>query len=561
MLLPLLTVGLSLAQAPSAPPPSRPAADPVDWDAAGEEAARLLSQYLQVDTINPTGNETRGAVFLAAWLAREGISAEIFEFAPGRGSLVARVEADPDRESGPPLCLLSHIDVAEAEADRWPAETGPLSGAIDADGWVWGRGALDMKGLTAMHAMSMALVARGGIALRRDLVLIAVSDEEVSNLGMAQVAERWGGLGCGHVLNEGGIGIRDLFFDGQDVVTVSVGEKGALWGRVVATGAPGHGSVPLPDQSIDRLLDAIDAIEGRPVTPAYHASLLELLAAVGAHEGGLAGAILQRPALVKTLLRGTFLENPITRAVVTDTANITGLGGAMQPNVVPGEAWANLDARLLPGTDPDAFRASLTAAIDDPHVRIDTDSFIASNVSEWRGDPVYQALISRSVEGYPERVTGPVLSVGYTDSAVARALGARAYGFMPIVATAEQVATMHGDNERVSVTQLTRGVQIMTRVVLDVAGATSGSAPARPSVAWPPMRWPAPDWMRHTAAQPVVPLPPRFAGLTEPPLAAPTSPGPPGPAAPLLAPSPSPWGAEAPAAPEPPPPPPPVWGG
>lgn len=452
------------------PPPWRD----LDWPALGLETAQVLAAYLQVDTVNPPGNETAGARFLAERLAAEGIASEIWEYAPGRGSLVARL---PGSGAEPPLCLLSHIDVATAEAERWPEGKGPLSGAIDEEGRVWGRGALDMKGMGALELMVMVLAAREQVPLRRDLVLIAVADEEVSNLGIDHVASRWEEIGCSHVVNEGGLGIRDAFFDGQTVFPISVGEKGVLWTRMVASGEPGHGSVPLPDQAPERMLAAVEAVRARKPRPVYDEALLELLDRVGAHQGGLAGFVLQRPALVRALLRGRLMGNPLTRAGVTDTANVTGYGGAKEPNVVPAEVWANVDSRILPGTSPEAMVAHLQETVDSEHVRFEVIMAKEALVSEWRDDPFYAALAARVVEGRPEAVAGPVISVGYTDSIALRPLGVRAYGLVPFVLGEDELRTMHGDGEHVSTENLEQGLRVLYQAVLDVSEDPSGPRP------------------------------------------------------------------------------------
>jgi acetylornithine deacetylase/succinyl-diaminopimelate desuccinylase-like protein len=460
----------------------------VDWQAVGEDAALLMQDYLRADTLNPPGNETVGAEVLAAWLAERGIEGRIVEMAPGRGNLIARIDAAGADRAGGPLCLLSHIDVAEAEADRWREGHGPLSGVRDGDDVIWGRGALDMKGLGVMEAMTMALVADQRIPLQRDLILLAVADEEIDNQGIQfLVDEHWDELQCEYVINEGGVGIADMFFEGQTVFPISVGEKGVLWGRVVATGEPAHGSVPQGGQAPERMVDAALSLRGRKAKPVYHDSLLELLHNVGAHKGGAAGAVLKREGLVKSLLKGTLMGNPLTRAAVTDTVNLTGYGGALAPNVVPSEVWSNLDSRILPGTDPEAFRQELLQLIDDPDVRIDVIMAQEATVTEWRGDPFYAALAARAVEGRPDAVAGPVISVGYTDSIVLRPLGVKAFGFMPVVLTADEVATMHGDDERISVENLREGSRILSLAVLDVAGAPGGVQPAaRPALPWPP---------------------------------------------------------------------------
>ncbi|MFT5460296.1 MAG: acetylornithine deacetylase/succinyl-diaminopimelate desuccinylase-like protein [Myxococcota bacterium] len=441
-------------------------AQDIDWHAVGDETVEILANYLRVDTVNPPGNETLGARFLADLLATDGIKSEIVEFAPGRGNLIARLHGSGDEA---PLCLLSHIDVVTAEAAQWRADRPPLGGVI-ADGYVWGRGALDMKGMGVLELQVLRLLRRHAVPLRRDVVLIAVADEEVNNLGMKFIVEEhWDRIGCSHLINEGGIGLIDMFFDDQTVFPISVGEKGLLWGHLVASGAPGHGSTPLPDESPERLHSAVESLSRRRVRPRFHESLYQTLANVGEHRGGLTGTILQSPALVRLLLRRRLMKNPLTRAAITDTVHVTGYGGAKQPNVVPVDSWANVDARLLPGTSPDAMEARILDAIRVPEVRFERSHAEFAAVTTW-DDPLYTAIATRAVKGMPEAVAGPIVSVGFTDSIYVRPLGVRAYGFVPFAVTLEDATGMHGNNERVSIDNVHRGVRVLFDIVTDVAG-------------------------------------------------------------------------------------------
>jgi acetylornithine deacetylase/succinyl-diaminopimelate desuccinylase-like protein len=255
----------------------------------------------------------------------------------------------------------------------------------------------------------------------------------------------------------------------------------------------------------------VEALRAHTERPQIHASFLELFAAAGAHAGGLPGWVLQRPGLVRLLLMKRLKGNPLTLAVMTNTLNPTGYGGAAEPNVVPSESWANLDARLLPGTNPDAFLAKLGSIIDDERIRIDVTSLVESNVSPWTGDPLYEALVTRAVEGKPEAVAGPVLSPGYTDSAPLRALGVRAYGFLPVMMGEPQIVTMHGDNERISVAQITDGLRVLALALADVVAQAGATRPPPDPIAWPT------DWPFSTEGLVVPPLPPRGARLTDDP--------------------------------------------
>ncbi len=449
---------------PLAAPPYHP---PIDWSAAGQEAAQVLSAYLQVDTTNPPGNEEKGAEFLRDLLAREGIESRILSYAPGRGSLIARLPGHgPDK----PLCLMSHMDVVTAEADKWAPGKAPLGGLIE-EGQVWGRGALDMKGMGTIEAMTLIWLKRLGIPLKRDVILLAVADEEVNNQGIRHlVDEHWGEIGCSELINEGGLGLKGAFFPDQTVYAISVAEKGALWVKMVALGEPGHGSTPRPGGAPWRLMDAVDKLREREVKARFHPSFFELLYQVGKSQKGLSRAVLTHPSSVRSLLTPRLMKNPVIRATLTNTVNLTGFSGAREPNVIPSEVSAILDCRLLPGVQPQEVLEELKALTGhDPHLRFEIIDQKSGNDSPWN-TPLYEALARRAVEGRADAVAGPVVSPGFTDSIIVREKGVHAYGLVPFEVTAEELATMHGNNERVSIANLESGLRILLNAVMDVAG-------------------------------------------------------------------------------------------
>lgn len=476
LVLPLLAL-VAGACAPKLPP--RAVADPtslqwserVDWEEVGPETTGALANYLRVDTINKPGNERDGALYLGALLDRDGIAWELQELpdlGENRANLIARLPAKNPVE--PPLCLLSHIDVVPAESASWPDVGQPLSGNI-IDGELYGRGALDMKSVGIVQLQAMALLSRLDAPLRRDVILLAVSDEELDNVGMLRlVEEHWDELQCGHVINEGALGVQDALFEGQTVHAISVGEKGVFWVEMVAEGPPGHGSTPLEGEAIQRLRAALDAIDDIKQKPEWHPMMLGLLGEVGRHKGGFLGFVMRRPFLVRTLARGTLMGNPLTRASLTTTVHLTGLDGIEQVNVVPGKARATFDVRTQPGVTGDQVMAELqeaTAHVKGISFRVLSD--FPANVSEWEGDPVYDAIAGHALEGRPDSVAGPFLSVGFTDSIFARPMGARAYGYAPFVLDEELLATMHGDAERIPVAALQEGARRMFGIVVQSA--------------------------------------------------------------------------------------------
>lgn len=440
----------------------------VDWSIAGDEAVRTLSAYLQVDTRNPPGDEDLGVSFLAERLDGWQIPWERLELAPGRSTLIARLKGSGAER---PLCLMHHIDTVSAEADRWPEGKGPWSGAV-ADGFVWGRGALDMKGLGVLQLHVLGWLKKLEIPLDRDVVLLAVADEEAGNLGAKQLADPavWERIGCSHLINEGGLGVKDALFEGQAIHAISVAEKGVLWVEVIAEGRAGHGSVPQPEEEApERLRRAMEALEGYRPQYRIDPAMYELLANVGAQKGGLTGMVLRSKALVRTLAWGKLRGNPTTNATLHDTLHLTGMAGGEAPNVVPSRVSATYDCRLLPGTSPDAMLQRLQERVAKiPGISIRVIQSERSNGSPV-DDPLYRAIAKYAVEGRPNAVAGPLLSVGFTDSIYLRPLEVAAYGYAFFEVDSETAETMHGHGERVPVDEVKEGLRRLFSVVVDQA--------------------------------------------------------------------------------------------
>ena len=460
----VLSCATKVAVLPPAPVDIHPYRSVVDWESVEDEATDILSGYLQVDTTNPPGNETEGALFLGGILEESGIPYEIHESSPGRGNLIARLEGAGSEK---PLCLLSHIDVVTAEPDKWPEDKQPLSGVVK-DGYVWGRGALDMKGMGVMELMTMLLLKRNEVPLKRDVILIAVADEETGGEGMQYLVNTyWDYLDCGQLINEGGLGLYDMLFEGQTVYPISVGEKGSLWVKMTAHGDAGHGSTPRPNEAPQYLLNAIDALENRDVDADLSAEMQMFLAAVGEGKGGVNGFVLKRKALVNRLVKPKLMDNPLTRAAIINTVHLTGLEGRNEPNVVPSEVSAILDCRLQPDVDPEEFLSWLETLVG-PNITFETIGAKQGNASPW-DDPLYYALVRAATEGEPESVAGPVISVGFTDSIYVRPKGTNAYGFVPVRLTEEEMRGFHGAHERLSVKELGLGTKKLYSAVLEVS--------------------------------------------------------------------------------------------
>ena len=425
----------------------------INWKEAGEEASQLLSAYIQVDTTNPNGNETRGAEFLGTFLEKEGIPYEIHESSENRGNLIARIRGDGTEK---PICLLSHIDVVTAEPEKW--EKDPLSGEIS-DGYIWGRGALDMKSMGVMELLTMVWLKRLDIPLKRDVILLAVADEEVQGEGARFIRDNyWDFIQCSHMINEGGLGLQDMMFEGQNVYPISVGEKGAVWLKMIASGEPGHGSTPRPNEAPRYLMEALDALGTRELGEEFSPQLVSLMNAVGQHKGGATGIVLRNKTLRNVLVTPKLMSNPLTRAAMINTVHVTGFGGQNKPNVVPSEVYAILDCRIQPGVDPQDFIASLEAIVASEQIHFEIISATSGSVSPTE-DPLYKALAYQATKGESDAVAGPVISVGYTDSNYFRPLGVKAYGFHPVLLTEKDMEGFHGHNEKISTSNMENGLR------------------------------------------------------------------------------------------------------
>jgi len=422
-----------------------------------DEVVQRLSGYLQVDTVNPPGNESRGVEYLAGILDAEGIEYTSGESAPGRGNLWARLEGD----DAPGLVLLHHIDVVPVEHDAWSFE--PFSGEVR-DGYVHGRGALDTKGLGIVQLQAFLALADSGTPLSRDVWYVATADEEAGGAyGAGWLIESHPELfsDVGYLLNEGG-SIRER--TGELAVGVEVTQKVPLWLRLTASGRPGHGSAPQVETAVTRLLRAAQRIaETRfqaRVVPAVH----EMLAGIAPYQDEERALALADP--VEAVQDDAFmlslqLEEPGLHALLRNTCSITRLEGSAKINVVPAVARAELDCRLLPDQDPKAFVEELAIIINDPMVHIERIMGFSPAVSQ-SDTELFEAIRAVSEEYFPGSRVIPQVSAGFTDSHFFRDLGITSYGYSPFVLPVHEMRGVHGNDERISVENLRRGTQIMT---------------------------------------------------------------------------------------------------
>ena len=424
------------------------------------QAPELLARYLRIDTVNPPGNETRGAQFFAQQFEAAGIEYEIAESAPGRGNIWARLKGGRK----PALVLLNHIDVVPADERFW--DVPPLSGAIQ-DGYVWGRGALDMKGTGIMQLQAFLAVAASGKKLKRDLVFVATADEEAGGaFGAGWLAKNRPDIfkGAGYLLNEGGYSTQ---LNGDTLFLLEVTQKVPVWLRLTAVDEPGHGSSPTTTTSVTRLLRAgarlADTQFPARVVPAV-AKLFAGLAPYQSDEFRPYYEDIEKAIADDAFLRRLQAVNPSQHALLRNTCSLTTLQGSSKINVIPPEAVLELDCRMLPDQDEAAFVEQIRTIVNDANIRIEKVMSLSPAVSPASGE-LYELIEQLVGERYTNAKVIPSVSTGFTDSHFFRALGIRSYGLGLYQVPRSDARGVHGNNERIGVKNLQQATQTLTELV------------------------------------------------------------------------------------------------
>lgn len=449
---------------------SRPAA-PLPAEATAilaslqDEAVELLREAIRCDTSNPPGNEAPLAEALASYLRGAGLAPRLLGPEPHRTSVIARLPgAGPDR----PMLLSAHLDVVPARASEWRHP--PFAAELH-DGYVWGRGAVDMKAMAVMSAVVMKALAREGGTRRRDVIFAGVADEEAG-----------GGRGAGWLVANhpeeirAEVGVTEiggftLPFGETTLVPVQVAEKGVQWLRLVGRGLPGHASLPHDDNAILKVTRAASRL-GSPLRFRVVPETRRFLAELGRAQGG-ASALLTR--LLTTSWLGPRLvpllpperRRPL-RAMLHDLATPTMLAGGLGPNVIPGEASCHVDARYLPGTTREEL-LRLVAERVGPEVEVEPLEGLPPVVMPYP-TPLYEAIERVMAAEVPGARVVPYLMPGFTDAKHYAKLGMTVYGFAPVaLAKDEPFASLyHAPDERISVAGFLKGLVWLHRVVREV---------------------------------------------------------------------------------------------
>src|SRR2546425_10328411 len=441
----------------------------IDWTALGGESVALLRRYLMIDTTNPPGNEAAGATFLAAVLERDGIAGEMGAPTPGGPNLMARPKGDG---SLPGIVLHHHLAVACAARRYWTVD--PFGGVVR-DGYLYGRGAIDMKSTGIMHLAALLAIKRARVRLKRDLVLLATADEEAGSLYGAQfIADQrrdWL-AGAEYAISElGGIEAHAGFKAPLGHIVIS--EKTGLPLALTAKSAPGHGSMPWPDTAPHRLIRALSrllAVE-RPlrVLPEVQEYFAQLASVLPVDQG--AGYDDLQRSLADAAFRARFLTDRLHAAMVRTTFAVTMLRGSEKGNVIPPEASAGIDCRMLAGDDPEEIAAWVRRVIDDHRVEVTvTGEAKAPNLSP-PDTELYKALADALRRRAPGTVVAPEILVAFTDNWVFRRCGLHGYGWSPFVLDEGEWRRVHGNDERLSLENIREGARCYVEMLLDVAGA------------------------------------------------------------------------------------------
>ncbi len=427
------------------------AAEP-NWKAAEKEVVQLLQKLIRTDTQNPPGNELAACRVLKEFFDKEGISNRIYRVEKGRANLVARLHGNG---SSKPILLVAHTDVVPFDPQEWSVP--PLSGEIR-EGYLYGRGTLDVKGLLAVEAMTLALLKRQNIPLQRDIVLLATAAEETGGgIGVGWMLEKHREeLEAAFALNEGG---RIVLRDGQPLyIGIQTEEKAAYNIKLIARGTSGHASVPRLDNPIFALAEALRRLEG-------HAQTQHLDQVTRTFFQGIA----PYDSTVRWVNGQVITDNPVYLAFLNNSLSPTMLEGGLKSNVIPPSAAVVLNCRLLPDQNIDEFVDTLRAWVGPGPYEFEYAA---------RGNPPPPSSTQSSgfilieqvcKQMFPGAPVLPYLSPGASDGTRLRRAGIPTYGLLPFPAKEEEVGRIHGKDERVSVEALMMGLKLVYAVA-ELAG-------------------------------------------------------------------------------------------
>ncbi|HEY6969585.1 MAG TPA: M20/M25/M40 family metallo-hydrolase [Candidatus Angelobacter sp.] len=450
----LLFAALSVAQASP------------DFKKADDEALRFLSELVKINTSNPPGNEARATEYIKSVLAAEGIAAEIYESAPGRGNLVARLKGNGKKK---PLLLMGHLDVVGVERDKWTLD--PFA-AVVKDGYLYGRGSHDDKAMDAANLEVFLLLHRLKIPLDRDVILLAEAGEEgTTQFGIDfMVANHWDEIACEFALNEGG---NTPEAAGKVIyVGISTTEKVPRGLKLVAHGTSGHGSVPRLDNAIVHLAAAVAKVGTWEAPMRLNETtrrFFQQLARISPPDQAQLFAHVEDPAVQQKLHE----IEPGYYSMVRTSLVPTMINGGFRLNVIPAEAEATLDVRALPDEDMTALKAQLGKLINDRQVEIvdrQTENLRPATPPSGLDTDAFHALERAQQRVFPGVPTIPLMQAGATDSSELRAKGVQAYG-ISTPSSGDDRRRIHGNDERTEIAGFGKFVEFLYTATVDIAGS------------------------------------------------------------------------------------------
>lgn len=415
-----------------------------------------LRAYISIETVNPPGNESEAAAYLADLLADlPSVEVRTLVSPGGRTSLYARLPAT--HPGGGALVLMHHIDVVPP-GDGWSVP--PFSGRIR-DGRIWGRGAVDVKSLGIAHLEAISRLARSELSRHRDLVFLAVADEEAGGgEGVGWMLDAHPELfeGVAGVLNEGGA--NRVVHDRLQWWGLEVAQKRPLWLRITAYGRGGHGSTLMFDSATHRLVRGLAALTERPPSLRLDAVVEQYMKAVIPHENPSMADLLGRARAIVAAGDATSVLPPSWLTMLIDTIQVTRIETTDSINVIPSETRAYVDARLLPETDADALLAEIRGLLG---AAMQVETLLEAPPSEPSptDHPLYRTLDDvLSIRG----PVVPAVIAGVTDSRYFRQHGIATYGFSPFALDPQVMRGVHAKDENIPVDEFLRGVEVMVRV-------------------------------------------------------------------------------------------------
>lgn len=443
----------------------------VNWEARRTEAVKLLSDLLKIPSVR--SNEIQVAKYIQAVLTKEGIPSRlVFDPKyPTRPNLIAELQPTvPNPEPG--IILANHLDTVEFDPKEW--KVNPLSGSVS-EGRVWGRGAIDMKGMAVMELLAFLEIKRSGIPRTRKIMYLGLADEESgSALGGRYISNNHKHLfeGYEYALNEGGVATRDIAIPGSTIFNIQYAEKGNIWLRAKITGTSGHGSTPpnqYPALSLIQFFNEVRELESDIRITEETDAFFYQLGTISSFPKSFFLKNARNP-LIKPLLHGTIRGNRHLTAMTTNTKSITGFRtteGEGGENVIAGEASGRLDIRVLPGVDIEEFVKKIKTIAEKYQAEVTFTDTKPTNMSPIN-TRLFSTLAAVSVNKFPNSTVTPFLSPGKTDNAYLRRMGIKSYGLIPAVLKSEDVDSMHGKNENMTIDNLELGTKILFETLVEM---------------------------------------------------------------------------------------------